>query len=106
MPPRLAHRLSGVLEERPAYTAGEKARLIQQHKYPPYEPMYALLRRRGHSLTSLARAAGVTMETVAATLKGHREPLFFTGMRLARALGIEPADLDRYLEKVARHPLK
>lgn len=105
MPPRLAHLLSGRLEENPRYTPGERKRLIQLHRYPPYEPMYRLLRPRGFTLTSLARACGLTTRTVAITLRGIREPHFFTGMRIARALGIDPAELDRYLERVAHHPL-
>lgn len=104
-PPRLAHLLSGVLEEPPRYTDGERRRLIAEHRYPPYAPMYRLLRRSGHTLKSLAREAGFTVETVSKVLRGINEPWFFTGMRLARALKVTPEELDRYLERVAHNRL-
>jgi hypothetical protein len=105
-PPRLAHLLSGRLEEVPAVSDQERARLIREHRYPGYEPMYRLLRPRGLTVISLARAAGLNQQTVSLVMRGHREPHFFTGMRLARVLGITPDDLDRYLERVSRHPLR
>jgi hypothetical protein len=104
-PPRLAHLLSGVMEEPPRYTAGERARLISQHRYPPYAPMYRLLARSGHTLKSLARDAGFRPETVSMILRGINEPYFFTGMRLARSLKITPEELDKYLERVAHNRL-
>ena len=104
MPPRLAHLLSGQIAEPRRYSAKERARLISERRYPPFAPMYALL--QGRTLGNVARAAGISPYRLRDILRGRREPHFFTGLRLCKALGISPERLDRYLDLVQRNPLE
>ncbi len=103
-PPRLAHLLSGLQAEPRTYAPRERARLIAQGKYPPWQPMYTFL--QGRTLAHVARQSGLAQPTVSAILRGYREPYLFTGLRLARALGVTPDQLDRYLDRVQRNPLE
>ena len=52
--------------------------------------------RRGRFLTQLelAQMAGVTEATINRIEKGHNKPTFQTIKKLARALGVEPNELD------------
>lgn len=104
MAPRLAHLLSGQTEEPRTYARKERAWLISQGKYPPWRPMYRLL--QGRTIAHVARQCGCKPATVSEVLRGFREPYLFTGLRIARALGITPDELDRYLDRVQRNPLE
>ncbi len=104
MAPRLAHLLSGLTEEPRTYGRKERLWLISQGKYPPWAPMYALL--QGRTIAHVARQAGTSSAVVSQVLRGRREPYLFTGLRLARALGITVEALDRYLDRVQRNPLE
>lgn len=106
MPPRLAARVTpgfnagGEVQE----TVAIRAREIAQGRYAPYAPMYALL-GKGVTVKDVAARAGLPLAKVTRYLRGLSEPMFYAGVRLARAIGVSADVLDAYFERVQRAPL-
>lgn len=103
MPPRLAHRLSGQLEEPRIMSPHERRRQILKRTYPPWRPLFQLL--GGRSMSHLARQVGTNQAHLTKILRGFKEPHFFTGVRICLALGLTMEQLDAYLTRVSRNPL-
>jgi transcriptional regulator with XRE-family HTH domain len=51
---------------------------------------------RGHTINSLAKAAGVGSATISRTEWGFTTPAYATVMKLARALDADPHEVDEF----------
>lgn len=56
--------------------------------------------RAGLGVSKLARISGVSRHTVYCLQNGERPPQYGTALRLARALGVNPADVDEFRQVV------